>query len=118
MDQWAEAANLLQTAKEVLEKRPWSANADGFYKMCAATGLERAVHDTSASLTAFMLARASLQSVLCVAADEDGGSGLEVPYWGRSIMDWNDAPGRTKDEVLDAFEKAAQRAYARSPAAR
>jgi hypothetical protein len=37
-----------------------------------------------------------------VAGDE-----LAVPYWGRLFMEWNDAPGRTKEQVLNALTEAA-----------
>lgn len=31
---------------------------------------------------------------------------LNVPYWGRNLMYWNDKDGRTEKEVLQAFDQA------------
>jgi hypothetical protein len=42
---------------------------------------------------------------------------LNVPYWGRNFMYWNDAPGRTEKEVLAAFDKAISIAESRRLAA-
>ena len=73
------------------------------------TALEASFIGSGLSLTSLEMAKAAFRSV---AQIENGVSGkedldpLEVRYWGLDFMNWNNAAGRTKEEVLQALSKA------------
>ena len=57
----------------------------------------------------FNYTREALSRVLNVSREPEAIplDTLDVPYWGRNFMKWNDEPGRRQEEVIDALKKAA-----------
>ena len=56
----------------------------------------------------FNYAREALSRILGVKREPEPlpADPLAVPYWGRHLMEWNDAPGRTEEEVIGALRSA------------
>lgn len=88
---------LLRDARKLIEKHGWIQGDWGGYEdgFCALGALNRADNEF---------------------ANKHGG-GLLVGWWracwllsqtvgNAPVMQWNDTPGRTKEEVIDAFKKA------------
>ena len=80
---------------------------------CLATALEHSFRENEYSIVDFNYAREALSRVLQIPRDplKLHGDPLDVPYWGRHLMEWNDAPGRTKSEVLESLQSAARMAF-------
>jgi len=97
-------AELLRRAKSLLEERGWT---QGVY---ARVG-DRPCHPWADNPTSFCSAGAVMAASQCVA--QDGYSHLAEKAVialqgaiGGTVAFFNDAPGRTKDEVLAAFDRA------------
>ena len=109
-EEWKAAGDLLLAAKSRIEKQGWQQGAiKPTSRECVATALEHAFQKDRFSIVEFNYAREALSRTLKIEREprklEDDP--LDVPYWGRLLMEWNDAPGRTKDEVLETFRNAA-----------
>lgn len=113
MVEWSAAGEMLSRAAELIEERGWQQGATKPVELfCAATALEAAFLEGKYSVVDFNYARASLSRVVRVPLEPraEAGESLAVPYWGRELMEWNDAPGRSEEEVIDAFTTASNRA--------
>jgi hypothetical protein len=90
-------SELLRRAAEIIEENGWRQGwkADGD-TVCVVDALAAAWRPWSPEV-GWLLAADRVKDVL----------GLWV---GTALHDWNDEPGRTKQEVLDAFNRAAQQA--------
>ena len=57
----------------------------------------------------FNYTREALSRILKVSREPEANPSdpLDVPYWGRNFMEWNDEPGRKKEDVIDALKSAA-----------
>lgn len=89
-----EVARVLQDAAEVLEKEGWTQdNYKDQYGYCALGSINMALGVAATAMDSHQhLATAALEDV------------IGTPF----VATWNDSPGRTKDEVLDAFHAAAK----------
>ncbi len=111
VNEWKAAGKILLAAKLLIEKRGWQQGAiQPTSHECAATALEHAFRQNKFSIVEFNYAREALARVLNIEREPQkfDNDPLDVPYWGRSLMDWNDASGRTKEEVVEAFKKATE----------
>jgi len=111
VNEWKAASKILRTAKSLIEKRGWQQGAvEPTSKECAATALEHAFRQNDFSIVEFNYAREALARVLKIKSEpgRSDNDPLDVPYWGRSLMEWNDATQTTKKQVLDTFEDAAR----------
>lgn len=107
--EWQAASDILTKAIELVQNKGWQQGEVEFTpRVCLATAIERAWQEKQYSLVDFNYAREALSRVLNVARDPEPlpGDQLAVPYWGRHLMEWNDAPGRTEEEVIDALRSA------------
>jgi hypothetical protein len=114
-NEWLVASNILRRAGELVEERGFQQGAlEEVPQECVATALEHAFEEGSYSIVDFNYAREAISQVLGVSRepDHEAGDPLAVPYWGRLLMEWNDAPGRTEAEVIEAFQEAARKALA------
>ena len=73
-----------------------------------ATALEHAYQDTRFTIVDFNYAREALSRAMGVPREPAplDGDQLDVPYWGRHFMEWNDTPWRTKADAIDMLKKA------------
>jgi hypothetical protein len=109
--EWRAAnAMLIQTA-EIIRSGEWQQGDTEVLpnRWCIDTALQKAFDEGDYTIVDFNYAREALSQTLQVprepiALDNDP---LSVPYWGRDFMNWNDAPGRTEQEVLKALDDAA-----------
>ena len=111
VNEWKAAAKILSVAKSLIEEEGWQQGAiESVSQECTATALEHAFRHNDFSIVEFNYAREALARVLNIEQEPQKleNDPLDVPYWGRPLMDWNDAPGRTKEEVLEAFQNAAE----------
>ena len=92
------AAHLLR-AKAYIEKYGWCSQGpyDGVGRICAAN----AIYNTCISEGSPVSAYLRFLGVI-------SGTKLKLIKWDAlfEITDWNDTPGRTLDEVYDAFDRA------------
>jgi len=115
--EWLNASKMLSMAAQLIRKNGWQQGSlTAVYAHCAATALEAAFRQGKFSIVDFNYAREALSRTIHVAREPQklANDRLEVPYWGRSFMEWNDAPGRTKEEVLKAFNDASNLAISLS----
>lgn len=111
VNEWMAASKILRSAKTLIEKRGWQqGTVEPTSKECVATALEHAFHQNKFSIVEFNYAREALARVLKMEREpkQSDGDPLDVPYWGKSLMEWNDAPQTTMKQVLETFESAAQ----------
>jgi hypothetical protein len=111
VNEWKAAGKILLAARSLIEKRGWQQGANHpVPEECMATALEHAFRDNEFSIVEFNYAREALARTLNIEREpqKTDNDPLDVPYWGRPLMDWNDAPGRTKEEVLEAFKRASE----------
>lgn len=109
--EWIAASKILLRAKMLIEERGWQQGVVGLTsRECMATALEHAFRENNFSIVDFNYAREALARTLNIGREPNkiDDDPLDVPYWGRPLMDWNDKPGRTEQEVLQAFEKASE----------
>lgn len=105
-----EVAQVLQDAAEVLERDGWDqgeyVTANGY---CALGALGKATDELKPSAFTGKLVFAGAMSDN-PAASAATLAFLESMGWcdHDEVPDWNDAPGRTKQEVIDAFHLAAK----------
>lgn len=108
--EWASASKILNGAARLIEEKGWQqGSVEPVPQECLATALEHSFRENEYSIVDFNYAREALSQVLQIPRDpiKLPGDPLDVPYWGRHLMEWNDAPGRTKNEVLKSLESAA-----------
>lgn len=113
VNEWAAASRLLTRSADLVRERGFQQGAVvPVASVCMATALERAFEEGGYSIVDFNYAREALARVLDVPREPVviAGDPLDVPYWGRDLMDWNDTPGRTGQDAIAAFEKAARTA--------
>lgn len=108
--EWSSASKILDCAARLIEQRGWQQGAvEPVPQLCLATALEHSFREKEYSIVDFNYAREALSRVLQILRDpiKLEGDPLDVPYWGRHLMEWNDIPGRTKTEVLESLQSAA-----------
>jgi len=111
--EWASASKILQRAARLIEEKGWQqGSVEPVQQECLATALEHSFREKEYSIVDFNYAREALSQVLQIPREPKKlpGDPLDVPYWGRHLMEWNDAPGRTKSEVLESLQSAAMMA--------
>lgn len=88
----AGVADVLREARGLIAKHGWCRNVykNAFGEMCAAGAIRCASGDSKVKFEA--------RGFLCAAIN------------GASITQWNDRPRRTKEQVLEAFDRAIARA--------
>jgi len=107
--EWASASKILNRAARLIEEKGWQqGSVEPVPQECLATALEHSFREKEYSIVDFNYAREALSRVLQIPRDplKLPGDPLHVPYWGRHLMEWNDAPGRTKTEVLESLHSA------------
>lgn len=120
VDEWATAAKILDRAGKLIQEKGWQQGAvESTEHNCTATALENAWKESGGSLVDFNYARDALSSVIKLPREPAklAHDPLAVPYWGRHFMEWNDAPGRTQEQVLAAFAAATKLAQERNSVA-
>ena len=113
--EWLAAGKILDRAARLIEEKGWQQGAtEAVPQECIATALEHSFREKGYSIVDFNYAREALSRVLQIPRDPKAvpGDPLDVPYWGRHLMEWNDAPGRTKAEVLESLQSASGMALA------
>ena len=114
--EWDRASTILADAGSLIERDGWQQGATGSTeKWCATTALEGAWLQSPYSIVDFNYARDALSRVIGVPSEPSrqgdaltGSGEPAVPYWGINFVDWNDATGRTEDEVVSAFKEASK----------
>lgn len=112
--EWASAGKILNRAAGLIEEKGWQqGSVEPVPQECLATALEHSFREKEYSIVDFNYAREALSRVLQIPREpiKQPGDPLDVPYWGRHLMEWNDAPGRTKTEVLESLQSAAGIAF-------
>ena len=108
--EWDAAARLLTDAASMVEERGFQQGAtEDVYSVCVTTALERSFFQGDYSIVDFNYALEALSQLLGVPREvkPDPDLPLDVPFWGRHLIEWNDEEGRTEEEVISAFEDAA-----------
>jgi hypothetical protein len=107
--EWDAAGKILKRAAELINEKGWQQGAaEAVPEKCLATALEHAFREKEYSIVDFNYAREALSRMLHVPREPQPAPSdpLAVPYWGLHFMEWNDAPGRTKEEVVNALNAA------------
>ena len=109
LKEWQAASAILNRAIQFVNKKGWQQGeiVPTSY-VCLATAIERAWQEKKYSLVDFNYTREALSKVLKVAREPEllPSDPLAVPYWGRYFIEWNDAPERTKEQVIEALRSA------------
>ena len=109
LQEWQAAGDILKRAIELINKNGWQQGeiVPG-PQVCLVTAIERAWREKKYSLVDFNYTREALSKILKVPREPETlpSDPLAVPYWGRHFMEWNDFPGRTKEQVIDALKAA------------
>jgi hypothetical protein len=110
--EWSSARDILVGARAQINVG-WgqgeTINPDGMPRIsCLATALEASLLEKRKSIVDFNYAMLALNKAIDAPAalPTSESDPLPVPYWGRYLMYWNDAPGRTKEEVIAALDTA------------
>jgi hypothetical protein len=109
LKEWQAASDILNRAIELVNEKDWQqGEVLPVSRVCLSTAIERAWQEKKYSLVDFNYTRDALSKILQVPRDPEAlpSDPLDVPYWGRHFMEWNDVPGRTKDEVIDTLKAA------------
>ncbi|HET6721188.1 MAG TPA: hypothetical protein VFH07_00505 [Chitinophagaceae bacterium] len=109
LKEWQAASDILNRAIELVNKNGWQqGEVLPSSKVCLTTAIERAWQEKKYSLVDFNYTREALSKILNVPRDPQPlpTDPLAVPYWGRHFMEWNDVPGRTKEQVIDTLKAA------------
>lgn len=116
--EWEIAGKLLASAREHLANVGWQASPTGIdVRSCMAMAVETAFRRSDATISGFDYARAALlKEIGSHGSESRNGNPDAIPYWGADLVKWNDAPNRTAEEVIAAFERA--EAYCRSRSAK
>ncbi|MCG3150644.1 MAG: hypothetical protein PCFJNLEI_04133 [Verrucomicrobiae bacterium] len=107
--EWQSAREILVRAKQRILEKGWQQGAtEPVAKECMTTAMENAWKDLGKSLVDFEYSCDALSSAIGLPRSPItmANDPLDIPYWGRNFMYWNDKPGRTAKEVLAAFDKA------------
>ena len=114
--EWIAASKLLDRARSLVEERGWQQGSveEVTLVRCMATALESAMVSLGYSIVDFNYAKHALEATLGLplASGPVGPTALDIPYWGRGLMEWNDSKGRTEAQVLAAFATAKEFAEA------
>lgn len=121
VSEWSSAIEIIERAKSVILEEGWyQIQAAPGKGQCLATGLEKGWQELDKSLVDFDYARLAVNRAIDAPALNNLTSKadpLSTPYWGRYYMYWNDAPGRTETEVVEALDTAIAFAKAERAAA-
>jgi hypothetical protein len=102
----AKAVELGKLARSVLEQHGWTQGNFGEpgVGFCTLGAIRQAREETKRlgmTVDAWLDARGVLLNAIYNV--------LPLDEWSGSLIDWNDAKGRTKDEVFDLFDRAVAR---------
>jgi len=109
--EWASAREILEGAKAFVGSGWAQGNSDPNSMprvVCLSTAMEASFLEKHKTIVDFEYAKLALNkaidapAVLPTSKDDP----LSVPYWGRFYVYWNDTPGRTKEQVVAALDKA------------
>jgi len=109
LKEWQAASDILNRAIQLVEKNGWQqGEVVPTSHVCLTTAIERAWQEKKYSLVDFNYTREALSKILNVPREPEQlpTDPLAVPYWGRYFMEWNDAPERTKEQVIEALRSA------------
>jgi len=107
--EWRAANKILKKAVKLIHEKGWQqGETEPCSQLCLATAIEQASLEKKYSFVDFNYAREAVSRILNVPRDPvaNPSDPLAVPYWGRHFMEWNDTPGRTKEQVTDALYAA------------
>ena len=108
--EWQSANKILLRAIDLVNQNGWQQGAISTVPQdCLATSIERAYNEGDYTIVEFNYTREALSRILKVSREPEviPSDPLDVPYWGRNFMEWNDEPGRKKEDVIDALKSAA-----------
>lgn len=108
--EWQTANRILLRAVDLVKQNGWQQSAiSQVAQECLATSIEKAYKEGDYTIVDFNYTREALSRILNIPREPEANphDQLDVPYWGRSFMEWNDAPGRKKEDVIDVLKSAA-----------
>lgn len=108
--EWQTARKILLRAIDLVKQNGWQQRAVSTVPQdCLATSIERAYKEGDYTIVDFNYTREALSRILKVPREPEASphDPLDVPYWGRNFMEWNDTPERKKEDVIDALRSAA-----------
>ena len=108
--EWQSASRILLRAIDLVKQNGWQQGSISTVPQeCLATSIERAYKEGDYTIVDFNYTREALSRILNVSREPEviPSDPLDVPYWGRNFMEWNDAPERKKEDVIDALKTAA-----------
>ena len=107
--EWQSAVKILALAQEKISQGGWYQVEATEGAECLATALERSWQELGKSLVDWDYAKLAMDTALNAPRLQSlsiQGDPLATPYWGRYYMYWNDADGRTVEDVLSALHRA------------
>lgn len=108
--EWQTANKILLRAIDLLNQDGWQQGAISTVSQnCLATSIERAYKEGDYTIVDFNYTREAISRILKVPREPEAykHDPLDVPYWGKHFMDWNDVPERKMEDVIDALRSAA-----------
>ena len=108
LKEWQAASHILTRASALIQVRGWQQGSDvSIDQECLATAMEHAFQENKYSIVDFNYAREAISQIIKTPREPISGNDDEIPYWGKHLMEWNDAPGRTQEPVVKALQSAA-----------
>ena len=114
VQEWQETIEILTLAHEKILLGGWYQVKVVEGAECLATSLEKSWQELGKSLVIWDYTKLAIDTVINAPNLQSlsvKGDPLATPYWGRYYMYWNDADGRTVEDVLSAIDRAIE--YAR-----
>lgn len=106
VEEWRSASEIIELAKAKIEEGGWYQVEAVPGAACMTTALESSWRELDKTLVDWDYARMAVNQALDapqLASLSNAEDPLSTPYWGRYYMYWNDAEGRSEEEVLGAL---------------
>ena len=109
VQEWRSVAEVVEFARRKIHDGGWYQVEAISGLECLATALQKSWMELGKSLVDWDYTRLAINVAINAppwSSLRRDGDPLSIPYWGRYYMYWNDANGRTVEEVIEALDRA------------